>query len=95
MTVRPDNRLGDTPMVPVSCASCGATVTVRKSSWQQTSVQWDADARRACRFPDGDPGEAADPARLWPGVTLASCPRLRESIDDAVRSGRLPIVDGR
>jgi hypothetical protein len=39
MVIRPDNRLDDAPMVPVVCARCGAGVQVRKSSWNQTSVQ--------------------------------------------------------
>ncbi len=40
MAIRPDNRLDDAPMVPVACTRCGAGVQVRKSSWNQTSVQW-------------------------------------------------------
>ena len=48
MTVRPDNRLSDAPMVPVHCKSCEARVLVRKSSWEQTSVQWDATATARC-----------------------------------------------
>ena len=46
MTVRPDNRLADSPMVPVACRRCGACVSARKSSWNQTSVQWTAEAQR-------------------------------------------------
>jgi hypothetical protein len=48
MTVRTDNRLTDAPMVPVTCRRCGAEVWARKSSWQQTSVQWDATAAALC-----------------------------------------------
>ncbi|MFF1461869.1 ferredoxin [Streptomyces sp. NPDC058330] len=48
MAVRPDNRLLDVPMVPVSCGACGARVETRKSSWDQTSIQWHADALRTC-----------------------------------------------
>ena len=48
MTVRPDNRLADGAMQSVGCEACGARVEVRKSSWEQTSVQWHADALEAC-----------------------------------------------
>ena len=48
MTVRPDNRLADSPMVPVACRRCGASVLARKSSWNQTSVQWSAQASAQC-----------------------------------------------
>ena len=48
MTVRPDSRLADAPMVPVSCRRCGARVLARKSSWEQTSVQWDAAGTARC-----------------------------------------------
>ena len=38
MTVRTDDRLLDTPLVPIDCRRCGATVEARKSSWAQTGV---------------------------------------------------------
>jgi len=38
-SVRVDNRLDDTPMMPVVCHDCGARVLARKSTWNQTSVQ--------------------------------------------------------
>ena len=47
-SVREDNRLDETPMVPVACRNCGARVLARKSSWNQTSVQWNADATARC-----------------------------------------------
>jgi len=83
MAVRPDNRLADAPMHPVSCASCGAEVLVRKASWQQTSVQWSDEAMATCT--DWSPGSATQ--GLAP-----TCPRLRASIADAVVSGVLPVV---
>jgi hypothetical protein len=89
MTVRPDNRLADTPMVPVVCKACGAEVLARKSSWEQTSVQWNAAATRAC--PQRRAAEKlADHGR--PPVFL-SCSELTASILDAVRAGRLAIVE--
>lgn len=35
-------------MRAVDCAACGAVVTARKSSWDQTSLQWDAAAQARC-----------------------------------------------
>ena len=43
-----DNRLDETPMMPVVCDNCGARVLARKSTWNQTSVQWNADATARC-----------------------------------------------
>ncbi len=89
MTVRPDNRYADSPMVPVVCRRCGAQVLARKSSWNQTSVQWDAEASANCL-------ERRDAANLAPysvrGLFLA-CSALSDSIVDAVRHGDLPVVD--
>jgi hypothetical protein len=89
MAVRPDNRLADSPMVPVACHRCGARVLARKSSWNQTSVQWDAESSARCL-------ERRDAENLaayagW-GVFLA-CSALSESIVDAVRRGDLSVVD--
>ncbi|MBO0676698.1 ferredoxin [Mycolicibacterium sp. S2-37] len=89
MSVRPDNRLDDSPMVPVTCRACGAEVSARKSSWEQTSVQWNADAIERCPQ-RRDAEELAAHSR--PSVFL-SCSELTESILDAVRDGRLEIVD--
>ena len=89
MTVRPDNRLRDAPMAPVRCIRCAAGVRVRKSSWNQTSVQWDAEAMAGCR-------ERADVQRLaayeGQGLFLA-CSALSESIARAVREGDVRILD--
>ncbi|CQD10158.1 ferredoxin [Mycolicibacterium conceptionense] len=89
MAVRPDNRLDDAPMAPVDCTRCGAGVEVRKSSWNQTSVQWTAAALNRCE-------ERCTAARLvgngGNGLFLA-CSALGQSIADAVRSGELRVVD--
>jgi hypothetical protein len=89
MTVRTDNRYVDSPMVPVTCGRCGADVLARKSSWNQTSVQWNAEASARCL-------ELRDAEELTchagRGVFLA-CSALAESIIDAVRHGDLPVVD--
>lgn len=87
VVVRPDVRLGDGPMEPVTCGGCGARVEVRKSSWEQTSIQWHADAIAACheRRAAGDPAD---------GISFAGCSRLAASIRDAAVSGALRVQSG-
>lgn len=82
-------RLGadDAPVLqPVTCTACGTQVLVRKNSLTQTTVQWtgstaDCPELRARR----DAGE--DTARV------AHCEQLRTSIDEAVATGRVAIVE--
>ncbi|SBS70396.1 conserved hypothetical protein [uncultured Mycobacterium sp.] len=89
MVIRPDNRLADAPMVPVDCRRCGAGVQVRKSSWNQTSVQWTGPALDRCEERCTAAQLAVDGAhRLF-----LSCHALSESIVDAVRAGTVPVVD--
>lgn len=93
MSVRPDNRLADVPMAPVECRSCEARVLVRKSSWAQTSVQWDAGSLARCReraemLSHPESGHGLGAAR--PGLFLA-CARLRASIEYAAGTGTLPV----
>jgi hypothetical protein len=87
--VREDNRLDEMPMIPVACRKCAARVLARKSSWNQTSVQWNADATARC-------AERAEAQKISVpgsrGVFLA-CSALRDSILDAVQHGDLSIVD--
>ncbi|MGB8390269.1 ferredoxin [Mycobacterium sp.] len=88
-SVHADNRLDEMPMMPVACRDCGARVLARKSSWNQTSVQWNADATARC----AERAEAQKiSAHAGRGVFLA-CSALGESILDAVRHGDLSIVD--
>lgn len=88
-SVGTDNRLDEMPMVPVACRTCGALVLARKSTWSQTSVQWNADATARCH----QRAQAAKiSAHAGRGVFLA-CSALGESIVDAVRRGDLAIVD--
>jgi len=89
LSVRTDNRLDEMPMAPVTCRSCGTRVLVRKSSWNQTSVQWNADATARCAERAEAQQISAPGSR---GVFLA-CSALSESILDAVRHGGLSIVD--
>ena len=85
--IRSDNRLADLPMTPVECLRCHAMVRVRKSSWQQTSIQWDEAGFRTCleRRPSLGRGElrAAD---------FPTCAGLRESIAEATVSGKVPVA---
>jgi hypothetical protein len=90
MSVDPatDNRLDDMPMRPVVCRECGARVLARKSTWNQTSVQWNADATARC----AERAEARKMPHGGGGVFLA-CAALSESILEAVRHGDLVVVD--
>ncbi|RFU20533.1 ferredoxin [Geodermatophilus marinus] len=88
MAVRPDNRLLDTPMQEVTCRRCAARVEVRKGSWHQTSVQWNADALTACeerRAATAGPGPNGD--------FFEACASLRASIAEAATSGLIPVLD--
>lgn len=80
---RTDNRLDDVPMTSVACEACAARVLVRKASPDQTSIQWNADARAACHELATSP---------LPGPTLAGCSRLDAAVHDAVLDGKLTIV---
>jgi len=84
-----DNRLDEMPMMPVACRNCGARVLARKSTWNQTSVQWNADAMARCAERREAQKMSAHASR---GVFLV-CSALNESILDAVRHGDLSIVD--
>jgi hypothetical protein len=89
MTLRADNRLDDAPMMPVCCRRCGADVQVRKSSWNQTSVQWTAAAVDRCQ----ERRQADQMVPFGGGGTFLACSALKGAIVDAVRSGALPVVD--
>lgn len=84
MTVRPDIRLADMPMVPVACRACGAQVLARKGSWQQTSVQWTSEAAGMC--------EERRRAELLPGRIFLACGQMKESIAAAVEAGVVHVV---
>ena len=89
MNMRIDNRLLDCPMVSVPCRRCDAHILVRKSSWNQTSVQWNTDATARC-------AERADAQKIaTPGSrgVFIVCSALSAAILDAVRRGDLSVVD--
>ncbi|WP_200959237.1 hypothetical protein [Nocardioides sp. Soil796] len=82
--IRPDVRLEDGPMWPVACRSCSALVEVRKSSWEQTSIQWHSDGLRVCE-------ERSATGWTEDGRLFGGCARLGDSIRAAVSNGDLPI----
>jgi hypothetical protein len=70
-------------LTPVDCGRCAASVLVKKHSLQHTSVQWGPDAMRTCvEFAGGDSAQ------------IPTCLALRDSIDLAVKLGRLGLFDG-
>ena len=86
--IRADERLADLPMTPVECQRCHATVRVRKSSWQQTSVQWDETGARTC--PERRPSLSDGGIRE---ADFFTCAGLRESIAQAALSGAIPMPE--
>ncbi|WP_242453490.1 ferredoxin [Mycolicibacterium sp. P9-64] len=76
-------------MTPVNCRTCGAEVLARKGSWQQTSVQWTADAVARCWQRRNADALSAHGSR---GLLIA-CSYMDESIENEARCGRLPVVD--
>jgi len=88
MMTRSDERLDDTPLRELGCGSCGARVLVRKSSWEQTSIQWTGPARAACRE-----RQAASPGPGPNGAFFRGCESLRQAITDAALCGELPVHD--
>lgn len=80
-------------MMPVTCESCGAQVLARKSSWEQTSVQWNGAAIGRCQERQRvDAPQSIDGAALRPGMFLV-CTKLRASIEAAAGAGSLPVLD--
>ncbi|MBB2941144.1 hypothetical protein FB565_000848 [Actinoplanes lutulentus] len=65
----------------VACDRCGASVLAGKRSAVQTSVQW----------PAGGCARLLDAAGGRPMALVPTCPDLRESINRAVREGRLEV----
>lgn len=85
-TPRPDVRLDDGAMAPVTCGTCSARVEVRKSSWEQTSIQWTAAAADQCLN-----RRAWATARGPNGGTFPGCSALQTAVSDAAVRGELPV----
>lgn len=66
-------------LTTVSCMDCLVSVAVRKNSDHQTAIQWTADAQGMC------------PELARREGIHESCPRLKASIEAAVREGLVPI----
>jgi hypothetical protein len=84
-TVEDQRLYTEARMVEVACLDCLAKVRVKKNSDHHTAIQWTADAldhcaefRKAASQPEGRP--------IW-----SACSRLRSSIDQAVRDGKIEI----
>lgn len=86
--VREDVRLEDAPMTPLTCATCGAGVEARKASWDQTSVQWHAEALAACLERRASGAGSGPNGRVFTG-----CSALRDALREAAVRGDLPVVD--
>lgn len=72
-------------LVEVACQDCLARVRVKKNSERHTSIQWTSDALAQC-------AEFARLATSPRGRAIReACPRLRASIDEAVRAGVIQI----
>ena len=89
MTVQIDGRLSDCPLVAVGCQRCGSDVLVRKGSWNQTSVQWNAEASARCP----ERGDTENVAAYSGRGVFMGCSALADSIADAVRHGDVSVVD--
>jgi hypothetical protein len=75
----------DGAMAEVACHRCATTVYVRKSGVAQTSIQWRGDAAATCTELAERRAAGVHPAQV------ASCEALRNSIDEAVRAGTVPV----
>jgi hypothetical protein len=65
---------------PVSCSSCGSSVLVKKHSLAHTLVQWTTGTEQCVELSlDMDRG------------IVPTCTRLRDSIEDSVRLGVIPV----
>ena len=75
-------------MSPVTCGTCEAHVQARKSSWEQTTIQWSAEAVDACVERRGT-ATGTGPN----GATFLGCAALGRSLREAAVTGDLPVLD--
>lgn len=86
MDQQSDARLLEIPLQSLDCTECVARVLVRKSTWQQTSIQWTEEALEACRErPATRCGER-------PKDRFIGCESLRNEIREATNDGRLEVA---
>jgi hypothetical protein len=74
-------------MQPVACGTCGARVTARKASWDQTTVQWTAEAYAAC----AERAEARPRDDRPNRNAFAGCGALTAAIREAAVRGELDV----
>lgn len=77
-------------MRPVRCARCGSEVLARKSSWDQTSIQWTAEAATRCverAVPHHDEVRPNRPNRH----AFVGCDALKASVREAAATGELEV----
>ncbi|WP_417373895.1 hypothetical protein [Glutamicibacter protophormiae] len=77
----------DAAVQQVRCIECLAKVQVRKSAWEQTSVQWNDEALDLCR---------ERPARSTgnlPRDQFVGCETLRAAVRDETVQGNLKLAD--
>lgn len=77
----------DAAVQQVRCIECLAKVQVRKSAWEQTSVQWNNEALDLCR---------ERPARSTgnlPRDQFVGCETLRAAVRDETVQGNLKLAD--
>ncbi len=86
MSLRPDSRLANAPMQPVTCTACGATVQARKGSWEQTMIQWTREAARSCLE-----RRAASVSPCLNETVFLRCATLHDSVCDAAIRGDLNV----
>jgi hypothetical protein len=81
-TLEDQKRYLEGHLVEVACLDCLAKVNVRKNSEPHTSIQWTSEAVAQC----------AEFTRRGPERSvMESCPRLKASIEAAVRDGALEV----
>ncbi|WP_190264293.1 ferredoxin [Glutamicibacter nicotianae] len=76
-----------TTMQQVSCTECLAKVQVRKTAWEQTSIQWTGEALELCRE------RPACPSGGMPRDQFVGCETLRAALRDATARGSLVLAE--
>lgn len=76
-------------MQAVSCTGCGAEVLARKSSWEQSTVQWTAAALEQCTERQTPQAPSERPNRN----AFTGCHAMRASIRAAAVRGILTVTD--
>lgn len=86
-TIEDKHEYLDSGLQEVDCKACGACVLVRKNTYKHTSVQWTSDPALRCHtFKEAI--ASGQSSALKDG-----CPKLHDSIADAVRDGTITVRD--